>query len=102
MSERLCNRFRNSRREAQARKQLEKEKHKTWFYNEKTRLHLAEVSFLVAKTAMCKRSLRLLEVVEQNSINFWFENITNECCNPKALQTVFWERSLHSPDGSTI
>ena len=97
MSQRLCNRFRNSRRETQARKQLEKEKHKTWFYNEKTRLRLAEVSFLFAKTAMCKRSLRLVEVVEPNFINFLFENITNErwtnklVLQPKRIANDFLE-----------
>ena len=41
--------FGNSRRETQARKQLENEKYETWFHDEKTRLHRAEVSFLIAK-----------------------------------------------------
>ena len=30
-------------------------KYETGFHDEKTRLHMAEVSFLIAKTAMCKR-----------------------------------------------
>ena len=53
VSERLHDRFRNSRRETQARKPLEKVNHETWFHDEETRLHMAQVSFLVAKTAMC-------------------------------------------------
>ena len=57
--ERLHMKFGNSRRETQARKPLENEKCETWFHGEKTRLHMAEVSFLIAKTAMCKCSLSL-------------------------------------------
>ena len=55
--ERLHTKFGNSRRETQARKPLKNEKYETWFHGEKTRLLMAEVSFLIAKTAMCKRSL---------------------------------------------
>ena len=55
--ERLHKTFGNSRRETQARKLLENEKCETWFHEEKTRLHMAEVSFLIAKIALCKRSL---------------------------------------------
>ena len=57
VSERLHNRFCNSRRETQARKPLEKVKHETWFHDKKTHLDMAEVSFLVAKTAIGKRGL---------------------------------------------
>ena len=53
----------NSRRETQARKSLENEKYETWFHDEKTRLHMAEVSFLIAKTAMCIRSLSLRQTL---------------------------------------
>ena len=58
--ERLDIKFGNSRRETQARKQLENEKYETWFHDEKTRLRGAEVSFLIAKTVMRKRSLRFV------------------------------------------
>ena len=49
--------FVNSRRETQTRKPLENEYYETWFHDEKTRLHMAEDSFLITKTAMRKRSL---------------------------------------------
>ena len=49
--------FVNSRREIQAQKPLKNDKYETWFHDEKTRLHMAEVSFLIAKTTMCERSL---------------------------------------------
>ena len=55
--ERLYKKFGKSRRETQARKPPENEKYETWFHDEKTRLHLAEVSLLIAKTAMSKRIL---------------------------------------------
>ena len=54
--ERLHMKFGKWRHETQARKPLENEKYETWFHDKKTRLHMAEVSFLIAKTAMCKRS----------------------------------------------
>ena len=60
MLERLHNRFSNSRRKTQARKPLEKEKYETWFHDETSCLHMAEVSFLIAKTTMCKRSLSFI------------------------------------------
>ena len=60
VSERLLNKFGYSRRETQARKTLEKEKYETCFHDAKTSLHMAEVSFLVVKTAMCKRSLTFI------------------------------------------
>ena len=49
----------NLRHETQARKPLEKERCETEFQDAKTHLHLAKVSFLIAKTATCKRSLSL-------------------------------------------
>ena len=55
--ERLYMKFGKSRRETQARKPLENEKYETWFHVEKTRLHMAAVSLLIAKTAM---SIRIL------------------------------------------
>ena len=53
--EHLHMKFGNSRRETQARKPLENEKYETWFYDEKTCLHMVKVSFLIAKIAICKR-----------------------------------------------
>ena len=50
--ERLDKKFGDSRRKTQARKPLENEKYETWFHDEKTRLRMAEISFLIAKTAM--------------------------------------------------
>ena len=58
--ERLHEKFGNSRRETQARKPLENEKYETLFHDEKTWLHMAEVSFLIVKTAMSKRSLKIM------------------------------------------
>ena len=66
VSERLQYKFGNLRRETQARKPLEKEKYETWFHDEKSDLHMAEVSFLIAKTAMRKRNLRHLKDSTQN------------------------------------
>ena len=54
--ERLDQKFGNSRGETQARKPLENEKYETWFHDDKTRLQIAEVSFLIAKIAMNERS----------------------------------------------
>ena len=64
--EHLHTKFGNWRCETQARKPRENQKHETWFHDEKTRLHMAEVSFLIAKTAMCKRSQNRLETTYAN------------------------------------
>ena len=60
--ERLDKKFGNSKRETQAWKTLENEKYETWFHDERTRLHVAEVSLSISKTVMRKRCLRLNSV----------------------------------------
>ena len=70
VSESLQNKFGNSRCEAQAQKQLEKQKHETWFQDAKTRLHITEVLFLIPKTATRKCSLSV--TVSQYQFLFLF------------------------------
>ena len=53
----LRKKFGNSRRETQVRKPLKNKTYEAWFNDEKTRLHMVEVSFLIAIAAKCKRNL---------------------------------------------
>ena len=67
--------IRQFERETQAGKPLENKMYKTWFHDEKTRLHTAEVVFLIAKTALCKSSLdkiqsQVSEFVKMLAISF--------------------------------
>ena len=50
--ERLLKKFGNSKRVTQAWKTLGNAKYETWFHDERTRLHTAEVLLSILKTAM--------------------------------------------------
>ena len=55
----FCIRARKQAWQLDAQKLLEKGSCETWFDDAKSRLHMAEISFQIAKTAICKRTIIL-------------------------------------------